>query len=221
MLKYDSTHGRFAHDVQVDGGSLVVDGKKVKFYGEKDPSNIPWKDAGAEYIVESTGVFTTVEKASAHLKGGAKKVIISAPSADAPMYVMGVNEKTYAGADVVSNASCTTNCMAPLTKVLHEKFGIVEGLMTAVHAYTATQKLVDAPSKKDWRGGEPHPEQHRRGQGRGKGDPGAPGKGDRDVGPGAHFQCVHDRLDLSSGERSVVSGDHRCGQGGCTGTAEG
>jgi glyceraldehyde 3-phosphate dehydrogenase len=153
MLKYDSTHGRFAHDVQVDSGSLVVDGKKVKFYAEKDPSNIPWKDAGAEYIVESTGVFTTVEKASAHLKGGAKKVIISAPSADAPMYVMGVNEKTYAGADVVSNASCTTNCMAPLTKVLHEKFGIVEGLMTAVHAYTATQKLVDAPSKKDWRGG--------------------------------------------------------------------
>ncbi|GES66681.1 glyceraldehyde-3-phosphate dehydrogenase [Aspergillus terreus] len=153
MLKYDSTHGRFAHDVQVDGDSLVVDGRKVKFYAEKDPSNVPWKDAGAEYIVESTGVFTTVEKASAHLKGGAKKVIISAPSADAPMYVMGVNEKTYAGADVVSNASCTTNCMAPLTKVLHEKFGIVEGLMTAVHAYTATQKLVDAPSKKDWRGG--------------------------------------------------------------------
>ncbi|KAE8342571.1 hypothetical protein BDV24DRAFT_150469 [Aspergillus arachidicola] len=150
---YDSTHGRFAHDVQVDGDSLVVDGKKVKFYAEKEPSNIPWKDAGAEYIVESTGVFTIVEKASAHLKGGAKKVIISAPSADAPMYVMGVNEKTYAGADVVSNASCTTNCMAPLTKVLHEQFGIVEGLMTAVHAYTATQKLVDAPSKKDWRGG--------------------------------------------------------------------
>ncbi|KAL5362937.1 hypothetical protein BJX96DRAFT_154899 [Aspergillus floccosus] len=153
MLKYDSTHGRFDHDVHVDGDCLVVDGKKVKFYAEKDPSNIPWKNAGAEYIVESTGVFTTVEKASAHLKGGAKKVIISAPSADAPMYVMGVNEKTYTGADVVSNASCTTNCMAPLTKVLHENFGIVEGLMTAVHAYTATQKLVDAPSNKDWRGG--------------------------------------------------------------------
>lgn len=153
MLKYDSTHGRFAHDVHVDGDSLVVGGKKVKFYAEKDPASIPWKDVGAEYIVESTGVFTTVEKASAHLKGGAKKVIISAPSADAPMYVMGVNEKTYDGADVVSNASCTTNCLAPLTKVLHDKFGVVEGLMTAVHAYTATQMLVDAPSHKDWRGG--------------------------------------------------------------------
>ncbi|KAJ5198968.1 glyceraldehyde-3-phosphate dehydrogenase [Penicillium cf. griseofulvum] len=153
MLKYDSTHGRFAHDVHVDGDSLVVGGKKVQFYAEKNPASIPWKDVGAEYIVESTGVFTTVEKASAHLKGGAKKVIISAPSADAPMYVMGVNEKTYDGADVVSNASCTTNCLAPLAKVLHEKFGVVEGLMTAVHAYTATQMLVDAPSHKDWRGG--------------------------------------------------------------------
>ncbi|KAE8143955.1 hypothetical protein BDV38DRAFT_277017 [Aspergillus pseudotamarii] len=153
MLKYDSTHGTCAYDVHIDGDCLVVDGKKVKFYAEKDPSRIPWKDTGAEYIIESTGVFTTVEKASAHLRGGAKKVIISAPSADAPMYVMGVNEKTYAGADVVSNASCTTNCLAPLTKVLHERFGVVEGLMTTVHAYTATQKLVDAPSKKDWRGG--------------------------------------------------------------------
>ncbi|OGM40673.1 glyceraldehyde-3-phosphate dehydrogenase [Aspergillus bombycis] len=153
MLKYDSTHGTFAYDVHIDGDCLVVDGKKVKFYAEKDPSQIPWKDAGAEYIIESTGVFTTVEKASAHLQGGAKKVVISAPSADAPMYVMGVNETTYTGADVVSNASCTTNCLAPLTKVLHEKFGVVDGLMTAVHAYTATQKLVDAPSLKDWRGG--------------------------------------------------------------------
>ncbi|RJE18630.1 glyceraldehyde-3-phosphate dehydrogenase [Aspergillus sclerotialis] len=145
MLKYDSTHGRFAHDVQIDGDSLVIDGKKIKFFAEKGPGNIPWKETGAEYIVEST--------ASAHLQGGAKKVIISAPSANAPMYVMGVNEKTYSGADVVSNASCTTNCMAPVTKVLHEKFGVVEGLMTAIHAYTATQKLVDAPSVKDSRGG--------------------------------------------------------------------
>lgn len=120
MLKYDSTHGTFDYDVHIDGDCLVVDGKKVKFYAEKDPSRIPWRDAGAEYIIESTGVFTTVEKASAHLQGGAKKVIISAPSVDAPMYVMGVNEKTYAEADVVSNASCTTNCLAPLTKVLHE-----------------------------------------------------------------------------------------------------
>lgn len=154
MLKYDSTHGRFAHDVRVDGNALVIDGRKIIFYAEKDPASIPWKDAGAEYIVESTGVFTTVDKASAHLRGGAKKVVISAPSADAPMFVMGVNEKTYDGkANVVSNASCTTNCLAPVTKVLHEKFGVLEGLVTATHAYTATQKLVDAPSSKDWRGG--------------------------------------------------------------------
>lgn len=154
MLKYDSTHGRFKGDVKVDGTDLIVNDKRVKFHTEKDPANIPWKDTGAEYIVESTGVFTTTEKAKAHLKGGAKKVIISAPSADAPMYVMGVNEKTYDGkADVISNASCTTNCLAPLAKVVHDKFTIIEGLMTAVHAYTASQKLVDAPSHKDWRGG--------------------------------------------------------------------
>jgi glyceraldehyde 3-phosphate dehydrogenase len=154
MLKYDSTHGRFKGDVKVDGNDLVVDGKKVKFYAERDPATIPWKETGAEYIVESTGVFTTTEKASAHLKGGAKKVVISAPSADAPMYVMGVNEKTYDGkADVISNASCTTNCLAPLAKVIHDKFTIVEGLMTTVHSYTATQKTVDGPSAKDWRGG--------------------------------------------------------------------
>ncbi|RFU77740.1 glyceraldehyde-3-phosphate dehydrogenase, partial [Trichoderma arundinaceum] len=128
-------------------------GNRIKYYQEKDPSNIPWKDSGAEYIVESTGVFTTTEKASAHFKGGAKKVIISAPSANAPMYVMGVNEETYAGANVISNASCTTNCLAPLAKVLNDKFTIVEGLMTAIHAYTASQKTVDGPSSKDWRGG--------------------------------------------------------------------
>ncbi|KAH8899492.1 glyceraldehyde 3-phosphate dehydrogenase [Thozetella sp. PMI_491] len=154
MLKYDSTHGIFNGTIAVDGNDLVINGKKVKFYTERDPAAIPWKDTGAEYIVESTGVFTTTEKAGAHLKGGAKKVIISAPSADAPMYVMGVNEKTYDGsADVLSNASCTTNCLAPLAKVVNDKFGIVEGLMTTVHAYTATQKTVDGPSAKDWRGG--------------------------------------------------------------------
>ncbi|KAK6211961.1 hypothetical protein LQW54_005488 [Pestalotiopsis sp. IQ-011] len=154
MLKYDSTHGQFKGDIKVEGSDLSINGKTVKFYTERDPSAIPWKDTGAEYIVESTGVFTTTEKASAHLKGGAKKVIISAPSADAPMYVMGVNEKTYDGkADVISNASCTTNCLAPLAKVIHDKFTIVEGLMTTVHSYTATQKTVDGPSAKDWRGG--------------------------------------------------------------------
>jgi glyceraldehyde 3-phosphate dehydrogenase len=154
MLKYDSTHGNFKGEVGVDGTDLVVNGKKVKFYMERDPAAIPWSETGAEYIVESTGVFTTTEKAAAHLKGGAKKVVISAPSGDAPMYVMGVNEKTYDGsADVISNASCTTNCLAPLAKVIHDKFTIVEGLMTTVHSYTATQKTVDGPSAKDWRGG--------------------------------------------------------------------
>jgi glyceraldehyde 3-phosphate dehydrogenase (phosphorylating) len=154
MLKYDSTHGVFKGEIKEDGQNLIVNGKTVRFYQERDPSNIQWKETGAEYVVESTGVFTTIDKAKAHLNGGAKKVIISAPSADAPMYVMGVNEKTYDGsADVISNASCTTNCLAPLAKVLNDKFTIVEGLMTTVHSYTATQKTVDGPSAKDWRGG--------------------------------------------------------------------
>jgi glyceraldehyde 3-phosphate dehydrogenase len=154
MLKYDSSHGVFKGEIGQDESNLIVNGSKVKFYTERDPANIPWSETGAEYIVESTGVFTTKDKAAAHLKGGAKKVVISAPSADAPMYVMGVNEKTYDGsADVISNASCTTNCLAPLAKVIHDKFTIVEGLMTTVHSYTATQKTVDGPSGKDWRGG--------------------------------------------------------------------
>lgn len=154
MLKYDSQHGQFKGTIEVDGNDLVVNGQRVKFYTERDPANIPWKDTGAYYIVESTGVFTTTEKASAHLKGGAKKVVISAPSADAPMFVMGVNEKTYkSDISVISNASCTTNCLAPLAKVINDNFGIVEGLMTTIHSYTATQKTVDGPSSKDWRGG--------------------------------------------------------------------
>jgi glyceraldehyde 3-phosphate dehydrogenase len=154
MLGYDSSHGRFKGKIAVESDGLVVDGKKIQFYSERDPAAIPWKNTSAEYVVESTGVFTTTDKAKAHLAGGAKKVIISAPSADAPMYVMGVNEKSYDGsADVISNASCTTNCLAPLAKVINDKFGIVEGLMTTVHSYTATQKTVDGPSGKDWRGG--------------------------------------------------------------------
>lgn len=154
MLKYDSSHGIFKGDIKKEADGLIVNGKKVQFFTERDPSAIPWGKAGADYIVESTGVFTTTDKAKAHLAGGAKKVVISAPSADAPMYVMGVNEKTYDGkADVISNASCTTNCLAPLAKVIHDKFTIVEGLMTTVHSYTATQKTVDGPSGKDWRGG--------------------------------------------------------------------
>lgn len=154
MLKYDSQHGQFKGEIEVDGSDLIVNGQKVKFYTEKDPANIPWKDTGAYYIVESTGVFTTTEKAKAHLKGGAKKVVISAPSADAPMFVMGVNEKTYkSDVEVISNASCTTNCLAPLAKVVHDNYTIIEGLMTTIHSYTATQKTVDGPSAKDWRGG--------------------------------------------------------------------
>ena len=154
MLKYDSTHGIFKGEVEVDGKDLIVNGKKVTFYTERDPAAIPWSEKGAEYVVESTGVFTTTEKASAHLKGGAKKVVISAPSADAPMFVMGVNEKSYTSdIPVLSNASCTTNCLAPLAKVINDKYTIIEGLMTTIHSYTATQKTVDGPSGKDWRGG--------------------------------------------------------------------
>ncbi|KAF2154746.1 glyceraldehyd-3-phosphate dehydrogenase [Myriangium duriaei CBS 260.36] len=154
MLKYDSVHGQFKGEIKVDGNDLVVNGKKVRFYTERDPANIPWKETNAYYIVESTGVFTTTEKAKAHLKGGAKKVVISAPSADAPMFVMGVNHKEYkSDIEVLSNASCTTNCLAPLAKVIDDKYTIIEGLMTTVHSYTATQKTVDGPSAKDWRGG--------------------------------------------------------------------
>lgn len=154
MLKYDSTHGVFKGDIQVDGKDLTINGKKVRFYTERDPAAIPWGETGAHYIVESTGVFTAKDKAAAHLKGGAKKVIISAPSSDAPMYVMGVNNTEYKGNDdVVSNASCTTNCLAPLAKVIHDKYTMIEGLMTTIHSYTATQKTVDGPSAKDWRGG--------------------------------------------------------------------
>ncbi|MEL7603684.1 MAG: type I glyceraldehyde-3-phosphate dehydrogenase [Bacillota bacterium] len=154
MLTYDTVHGRFKGEAYAKDGKLVVNGKEICVYAAKDPTTIPWSECGAEYIVESTGVFTTTEKASAHFAGGAKKVVISAPSADAPMFVMGVNQDKYSSdMKVVSNASCTTNCLAPLAKVIHDKFGIVEGLMTTVHATTATQKTVDGPSAKDWRGG--------------------------------------------------------------------
>ena len=154
MLKYDSVHGRFDHDVKVDGSTLVVDGKKIRLTAEKDPANLKWNEVGADVVIESTGLFLTDETARAHIKAGAKKVIMSAPSKDAtPMFVFGVNDKTYAGQDIISNGSCTTNCLAPISKVLNDKFGIKRGLMTTVHAATATQKTVDGPSKKDWRGG--------------------------------------------------------------------
>ncbi|XP_065166077.1 glyceraldehyde-3-phosphate dehydrogenase 1 [Atheta coriaria] len=154
LFKFDSTHGRFKGQVEAKDGKLVVNGKAIEVFQERDPAAIPWGKAGAEYVVESTGVFTTIDKASAHLKGGAKKVIISAPSADAPMYVCGVNLDAYdKNNQVISNASCTTNCLAPLAKVIHDNFEIVEGLMTTVHATTATQKTVDGPSGKLWRDG--------------------------------------------------------------------
>lgn len=154
LFKFDSTHGRFKGTVSAEGGCLVVNGQKITVFSERDPKDIKWSSAGAEYIVESTGVFTTLEKASVHLNGGAKKVVISAPSADAPMFVCGVNLEAYdPSMKVVSNASCTTNCLAPLAKVIHDNFEIVEGLMTTVHATTATQKTVDGPSGKLWRDG--------------------------------------------------------------------
>lgn len=154
MLKYDTVHGQFKGTAENKGGKLFVNGKEVAFYAEKDPANIGWGASGADYVVESTGVFTTIDKCQAHLAGGAKKVVISAPSNDAPMFVCGVNLDEYkADMDIVSNASCTTNCLAPIAKVLNDNYGIVEGLMTTVHAATNTQKTVDAPSAKDWRGG--------------------------------------------------------------------
>ena len=154
MLKYDSTHGRFKGTVDVQDGNLVVNGRSIRVTAERDPKNLKWDEVGAEYVLESTGLFLTDDKARAHIEAGAKRVVMSAPSKDAtPMFVMGVNHKTYAGQDIVSNASCTTNCLAPLAKVLNDSFGIKDGLMTTVHATTATQKTVDGPSAKDWRGG--------------------------------------------------------------------
>lgn len=153
MFKYDSTHGRYQGEVTSEGNCLIIDGKKIIVYQERDPVNIPWGADGVDVVVDSTGVFTKLEGAQKHIDAGAKKVVITAPSADAPMFVVGVNEDQYAGQTIVSNASCTTNCLAPLAKVINDTFGIEEGLMTTVHSITATQKTVDGPSHKDWRGG--------------------------------------------------------------------
>jgi glyceraldehyde 3-phosphate dehydrogenase len=154
MLKYDSVHGQFKGEVSVEGNNLVVNGKKIRLTAEKDPANLKWNEVGAEVVVESTGFFLDDATARKHIEAGAKKVIMSAPAKDkTPMFVYGVNHKTYAGQDIISNASCTTNCLAPIAKVLNDKFGIEKGLMTTVHAATATQKTVDGPSAKDWRGG--------------------------------------------------------------------
>jgi len=154
MLKYDSVHGRFNGDIKVDGGNMIVNGKKIRLTAEKDPANLKWGDVGADIVIDSTGFFLTTESCQAHIKAGAKKVIQSAPSKDAtPMFVYGVNHDSYKGEAIVSAASCTTNCLAPVAKVLHDNYGIKRGLMTTVHAATATQKTVDGPSQKDWRGG--------------------------------------------------------------------
>ena len=154
MLQYDSVHGRFDGEVSVEGNTLVINGNKIRLTQERDPANLKWDEVGADVVIESTGLFLTAETAGKHLQAGAKKVIMSAPSKDGtPMFVFGVNHKTYAGQDIISNASCTTNCLAPVAKVLNDKWGIKRGLMTTVHAATATQKTVDGPSAKDWRGG--------------------------------------------------------------------
>lgn len=154
MLKYDSTHGRFKGTVEVKNGCLVVNGKSIRVTAERDPANLKWDEIGATVVAEATGLFLDDVTARKHIQAGAKKVVMTGPSKDAtPMFVMGVNHKSYAGQDIVSNASCTTNCLAPLAKIVNDKFGIVEGLMTTVHATTATQKTVDGPSAKDWRGG--------------------------------------------------------------------
>ncbi|TCS71909.1 glyceraldehyde-3-phosphate dehydrogenase (NAD+) [Sulfuritortus calidifontis] len=154
MLKYDSVHGRFNGDIKVEGGSMIVNGKKIRLTAERDPANLKWNEVGADIVIDCTGFFLTTESCEAHLKAGAKKVVQSAPSKDdTPMFVYGVNHTTYAGQAIVSAASCTTNCLAPVAKVLHDKFGIKRGLMSTVHAATATQKTVDGPSSKDWRGG--------------------------------------------------------------------
>ncbi len=154
MLKYDTVHGKFEGEVKGEGNTLTVNGREIKVYNEMDPHNIPWGELGVEYVLECSGVFTTLEKAQAHIDAGAKRVVISAPSKDAPMFVMGVNNEEYdPSMTIISNASCTTNCLAPLAKIINDNFGIKDGLMTTVHSTTATQKTVDGASKKDWRGG--------------------------------------------------------------------
>jgi len=153
LFKFDSVHGRYEGEVTYDKETLTIDGNQMKVYALRDPATIPWGEIGVDFVIDSTGVFTTIEGCQSHLKGGAKRVIITAPSRDAPMFVMGVNEDTYSGEPIISNASCTTNCLAPIVKIIDSEYGIVEGLMTTVHALTATQPTVDGASKKDKRGG--------------------------------------------------------------------
>lgn len=207
MLKYDTMHGRINAQVSSGDNSIIVDGHVIPVYAERDPANLPWKEIGAEYVIESTGLFLTKDKAKGHIEAGAKHVVMSAPSKDdTPMFVMGVNQDSYTSdMTFVSNASCTTNCLAPIAKVLHDNFGIADGLMTTVHSTTATQKTVDGVSVKDWRGGprclrQHHPQLHRRRQGRGQGDSQPERQAHRYVHACAHPGCVRGGPDRESGE---------------------
>ena len=201
MLQYDSVHGRFKGEVTVDGNTLIVNGKKIRLTQERDPADLKWDEVGADVVIESTGLFLDKATAQKHLDAGAKKVILSAPSKDdTPMFVYGVNDKTYKGEAIISNASCTTNCLAPLAKVLNDKWGIKRGLMTTVHATTATQKTVDGPQQQGLARRPRHPRehhsvQHRRGQGRRRGDPGTQQEAHRHVVPRADFGRVGGRPD--------------------------
>jgi len=201
MLQYDSVHGPFKGSIAVDGNNLIVNGNKIRLTAERDPGALKWGEVDVEVVIESTGIFLTKEGAQKHLDAGAKKVILSAPSKDdTPMFVFGVNHKTYKGQPIISNASCTTNCLAPLAKVVHDKWGIKRGLMTTVHATTASQKTVDGPSHKDWRGGagswKHHSLLHRRGQGGGRGHPRAQQEAHRHELPGADLGRVGRGPDL-------------------------
>ncbi len=227
MLQYDSVHGRFKGTIAVDGNTLIVNGKKIRLTALKDPAELKWGEVGADIVVESTGLFLTKETCQKHLDAGAKKVIQSAPSKDdTPMFVYGVNDKSYAGQAIISNASCTTNCLAPVAKVLNDSFGIKRGLMTTVHATTATQKTVDGPSNKDWRGGRGIleniiPSSHRRGQGGGRGDPRAEQEAHRDVLPRADQRRERHRPHLRAGQGSQLRRDLRGDEGGERGAMKG
>ena len=223
MLKYDTMHGRFdgTVDYDLEKSLLIVNGKEIKVSACRDPKEIGWGEKGAEYVVESTGLFLTKEKSQGHIDAGAKYVVMSAPSKDdTPMFVCGVNEKTYVkGTQFVSNASCTTNCLAPIAKVLHEKFGIIEGLMTTVHSTTATQKTVDGPSLKDWRGSrrQHHPVDDRRRQGCGQGNPLAQRQADRHLDACPHSGRFRSRPDSQPGEARHQGADLRRHEGGIRG----
>ena len=207
MLKFDTMHGKFKGEVSSEGNNIVVNGKAIPVFAERDPANLPWAKVGAEYVIESTGLFLTKEKAAGHIAAGAKHVVMSAPSKDdTPMFVCGVNlDKYTSDMQFVSNASCTTNCLAPIAKVLHDNFGITDGLMTTVHSTTATQKTVDGVSLKDWRGGRQHyPQLHRRCQGRGQGHPQPERQADRYVHARPHPGCLRGGPDRQPGQAHQV-----------------